>query len=92
MTNTKTCTYCSEPAALHDGYAIDPPVCAFHEDLLLLIEAMERAGKVIDLETVTASLKEARKNAGGWTLLPEQLPEVLPAFLQIRNEVKANGS
>jgi hypothetical protein len=82
MTTTKTCSFCKEPAAEHQGVTLDPPVCPLHEDLLLLVEAMKKAGKEISLKTVTANLIEARANAGGWTLTPEQLPTLLPAFLE----------
>jgi hypothetical protein len=89
MATTKTCTFCDEPASDYT----DPPTCAVHEDLVLLVERLETEGQPLTLERVTARLKLSLANCkpGAWTITVADLPQLLPAFLKKRSEVNQNG-
>jgi hypothetical protein len=77
-----TCTYCSAEAVSWRGVIVQPPVCAVHYDLLVLVEYMESHNEPITLENVTSRLAWALNNGGNWALTAAQLPELLPVFLQ----------
>jgi hypothetical protein len=85
---TLFCTYCSAEAVSWRGVIIQPPVCAAHYDLLILVEYMEGRNEPVVLESVQHRLAWALSNGGDWAITAGQLPELLPPFLHAREAQK----
>ena len=80
--NAPTCTFCSARGLIWDGHVkVDPPMCAEHLDLSVLIEYLNKVGQRVTLENVQATLERIRAVNSTWTLTVERATELLPEFL-----------
>lgn len=76
--NPLVCSICEDPA---EGNSV-PPLCSKHFDLSVLIGWMQGRGKELTLENVTTYLKAAMDNGGKWSVTPDDLPDLLPAYME----------
>lgn len=77
-----TCLYCHAPAVHYDGLAVDPPMCEIHLDIAVLVEFLRGRGEPVTEANVLRLLDRGRANSDQWTLTAEQVPALLPAWLQ----------
>lgn len=75
------CIACNTPAVIYDGATVDPPLCPVHLDLAVLVEFLRSRGEPVTEENVLRLLARGRANSDQWTLVAEQVPELLPAWL-----------
>jgi hypothetical protein len=70
------CTYCDQPVAVETLY---PPLCARHQDILVLINRAQR----FDIEITPQSLTKLMELATGrnWSITPAEIPQLLQEVL-----------
>lgn len=79
------CNFCKAKATGNST----PPACPVHEDLLFITEYMAEKDIKVTVESVTKQVAIFRTKSGGWTILPEQVGELLPEFLKAREKAAA---
>lgn len=73
------CLLCEAPARPFS----DPPFCARHLDMAVLVEFMRGQGEEITPEAVKGRLEKALTRSDVWVITPDDVEVLLPDFLEV---------